>query len=213
MIDFVLGSGYWALVLTVAVFMLARVIRVKTKLAVLNPIPVAAAIIIAVLVICKLPNADYQAGMKSISWLLTPCTVCLGVPLYTQFNQLRGNMKELGMDSKFTARAVNEGFSGGEKKRNDILQMMMLQPSYAILDETDSGLDVDALRIVSEGVNAMRAPFRSFMVITHYKRLLDYIRPDVVHILYHGKIVRTGGFELVDYIEDHGFDFVKTEEA
>ncbi len=129
------------------------------------------------------------------------------------YKQLRGNMKELGMDTKFTARAVNEGFSGGEKKRNDILQMMMLQPSYAILDETDSGLDVDALRIVSEGVNAMRAPFRSFMVITHYKRLLDYIRPDVVHILYHGKIVRTGGFELVDYIEEHGFDFVKNEEA
>lgn len=129
------------------------------------------------------------------------------------YKQLRGNMKELGMDTKFTARAVNEGFSGGEKKRNDVLQMMMLQPSYAILDETDSGLDVDALRIVSEGVNAMRAPFRSFMVITHYKRLLDYIRPDVVHILYHGKIVRTGGFELVDYIEEHGFDFVKNEEA
>ncbi|MBQ1961357.1 MAG: Fe-S cluster assembly ATPase SufC, partial [Akkermansia sp.] len=104
------------------------------------------------------------------------------------------------------------GFSGGEKKRNDILQMMMLQPSYAILDETDSGLDVDALRIVSEGVNAMRAPFRSFMVITHYKRLLDYIRPDVVHILSKGKIVKTGGFELVDHIETNGFDFLKTTE-
>ena len=116
------------------------------------------------------------------------------------------------MDTKFTARAVNEGFSGGEKKRNDVLQMMMLDPTYAILDETDSGLDVDALRIVSDGVNAMRAPFRSFMVITHYKRLLDYIRPDVVHVLYKGRIVRTGGFELVDYIEAHGFDFVKNEE-
>ena len=90
--------------------------------------------------------------------------------------------------------------------------MMMLQPSYAILDETDSGLDVDALRIVSEGVNAMRAPFRSFMVITHYKRLLDYIRPDVVHILSKGKIVKTGGFELVDHIETNGFDFLKTTE-
>ena len=129
------------------------------------------------------------------------------------YKQLRGHMKELGMDTKFTARAVNEGFSGGEKKRNDILQMMMLQPSYAILDETDSGLDVDALRIVSEGVNAMRAPFRSFIVITHYKRLLDYIRPDVVHVLSKGKIVKTGGFELVDHIEAHGFDFLKNTEA
>ncbi len=127
------------------------------------------------------------------------------------YKQLRGKMKELGMDTKFTARAVNEGFSGGEKKRNDVLQMMMLEPSYAILDETDSGLDVDALRIVSEGVNAMRAPFRSFMVITHYKRLLDYIRPDVVHVLYQGRIVRTGDFSLVDHIEEHGFDFLKNE--
>ncbi len=128
------------------------------------------------------------------------------------YKQLRGKMKELGMDTKFTARAVNEGFSGGEKKRNDVLQMMMLEPSYAILDETDSGLDVDALRIVSEGVNAMRAPFRSFMVITHYKRLLDYIRPDVVHVLYKGRIVRTGDFSLVDRIEDEGFDFLKGDE-
>ena len=125
------------------------------------------------------------------------------------YKELRARMKQLGMDAKFTARAVNEGFSGGEKKRNDILQMLMLQPGYAILDETDSGLDVDALRIVSDGVNAMRAPFRSFMVITHYKRLLDYIRPDVVHVLYQGRIVRTGGFELVERIEREGFDFLK----
>ena len=129
------------------------------------------------------------------------------------YKELRGKMKQLGMDPKFTSRAVNEGFSGGEKKRNDILQMMMINPSYAILDETDSGLDVDALRIVSDGVNAMRAPFRSFLVITHYKRLLDYIRPDVVHVLYQGQIVRTAGFELVNHIEQHGFDFLKTEEA
>ena len=125
------------------------------------------------------------------------------------YKELRAKMKQLGMDAKFTARAVNEGFSGGEKKRNDILQMLMLQPSYAILDETDSGLDVDALRIVSDGVNAMHAPFRSFMVITHYKRLLDYIRPDVVHVLYQGRMVRTGGFELVERIEQEGFDFLK----
>lgn len=128
------------------------------------------------------------------------------------YKTLRSTMTKLGMDTKFTARAVNEGFSGGEKKRNDILQMMMLEPTYAILDETDSGLDVDALKIVSDGVNAMRAPFRSFMIITHYKRLLDYIQPDVVHVLYKGKIVKTAGYELVEQIEQNGFDFLKTEE-
>lgn len=127
------------------------------------------------------------------------------------YKTLRARMKELGMNPAFTSRAVNEGFSGGEKKRNDVLQMMMLQPAYAILDETDSGLDVDALRVVSDGVNAMRTPFRSFMVITHYKRLLDYIRPDVVHVLYKGRIVKTAGFELVDFIDKNGFDSLKGE--
>ena len=128
------------------------------------------------------------------------------------YKQLRARMQQLGMDAKMTARSVNEGFSGGEKKRNDVLQMLMLEPKYAILDETDSGLDVDALRIVSDGVNAMRAPFRSFLIITHYKRLLDYIIPDVVHIFSRGRIVRTGGRDLVDYIEEHGFDFLKNEQ-
>ncbi|MBE6417081.1 MAG: Fe-S cluster assembly ATPase SufC [Akkermansiaceae bacterium] len=128
------------------------------------------------------------------------------------YKTLRSTMAKLGMDTKFTSRAVNEGFSGGEKKRNDVLQMMMLNPTYAILDETDSGLDVDALRIVSDGVNAMRAPYRSFMIITHYKRLLDYIRPDVVHVLHRGRIVRTAGYEIVDEIEQKGFDFLKIEE-
>lgn len=127
------------------------------------------------------------------------------------YKTLRARMKELGMNPAFTSRAVNEGFSGGEKKRNDILQMMMLQPLYAILDETDSGLDVDALRVVSDGVNAMRTPFRSFLVITHYKRLLDYIRPDVVHVLYKGRIVRTAGYDLVDFIDKNGFDSLKGE--
>ena len=128
------------------------------------------------------------------------------------YKQLRARMQQLGMDAKMTARSVNEGFSGGEKKRNDVLQMLMLEPKYAILDETDSGLDVDALRIVSDGVNAMRAPFRSFLIITHYKRLLDYIIPDVVHIFSRGRIVRTGERDLVDYIEEHGFDFLKNEQ-
>ncbi len=125
------------------------------------------------------------------------------------YKQMRAKMAQLGINPSFTKRSVNEGFSGGEKKRNDILQMLMLEPSYAILDETDSGLDVDALRIVSDGVNAMRAPFRSFLVITHYKRLLDYIRPDVVHVLNHGQIVQTGDYSLVAHIDEHGFDFVR----
>ncbi len=123
--------------------------------------------------------------------------------------RLREVMQELGMDTSFSTRAVNEGFSGGEKKRNEVLQMLMLEPLCAILDETDSGLDVDALRIVSQGVNAMRAPFRSFVVITHYKRLLDYIEPDVVHIFHCGRVERTGGKELADIIEERGFEFLK----
>ena len=125
---------------------------------------------------------------------------------------MKEKMAFVQMKSEFSKREVNVGFSGGEKKRNEIFQMAMLDPVLSILDETDSGLDVDALRIVSDGVNAMRAPFRSFLVITHYKRLLDYICPDVVHVLYQGQIVRTAGFELVDHIEQHGFDFLKTTE-
>ncbi len=125
------------------------------------------------------------------------------------YKHMRAKMAQLGINPSFTKRSVNEGFSGGEKKRNDILQMLMLDPSYAILDETDSGLDVDALRIVAEGVNAMRAPFRSFIVITHYKRLLDYIRPDVVHVLNEGQIVQTGDYSLVTHIDEHGFDFLR----
>lgn len=125
------------------------------------------------------------------------------------YKTLYAKMDQLGMPRRFTSRAVNEGFSGGEKKRNDILQMMMLEPTYAILDETDSGLDIDALRIVSDGVNSMRSPFRSFLVITHYKRLLEYIKPDVVHVLANGTIVRSGGYELVDELEQHGYEFLK----
>lgn len=110
--------------------------------------------------------------------------------------------------------AVNEGFSGGEKKRNEVLQMLLLDPLYAILDETDSGLDIDALRIVSEGVNSMRSPFHSFLVITHYKRLLDYIKPDVVHVLADGRIGPVpGGGELVDELESRGYEFLKEAEG
>jgi Fe-S cluster assembly ATP-binding protein len=103
---------------------------------------------------------------------------------------------------------VNEGFSGGEKKRNEILQMAMLEPKYAILDETDSGLDIDALKIVADGVNAMRGPGLGVLVITHYQRLLDYIRPDVVHVLADGRIIRTGGPELALELEEKGYDWL-----
>ena len=112
------------------------------------------------------------------------------------YKQLYAEMDKLEMDRKFTGRAVNEGFSGGEKKRNEILQMAMLKPSYAVLDETDSGLDIDALKVVSEGVNRMRSPERGFLVITHYQRLLDYIVPDVVHVMTGGKIIRSGANSL-----------------
>ena len=115
------------------------------------------------------------------------------------------------LDSKFTRRSVNEGFSGGEKKRNEIFQMAMLEPKLAILDETDSGLDVDAMRIVADGVNKLRTPENSRIVITHYDRLLEMIRPEVVHVLYQGRIVKTAGPELAKEIQEHGYDWVKKE--
>ena len=115
------------------------------------------------------------------------------------------------LDGRLRNRSVNEGFSGGEKKRNEIFQMAMLEPKLAILDETDSGLDIDALRIVSDGVNAMRSPERSFLVITHYQRLLDYIVPDFVHVLVDGRIVRSGGKELALELEDKGYDWIKED--
>ena len=118
-------------------------------------------------------------------------------------------MDLLKMDRSFTGRSVNEGFSGGEKKRNEILQMLMLEPRYAVLDETDSGLDIDALKIVSEGVNLMRSPQRGILLITHYQRLLDYIKPDVVHVLSDGRIVKTGGAELALELEERGYDWLK----
>ena len=112
------------------------------------------------------------------------------------------------MDQKLMNRSVNEGFSGGEKKRNEIFQMAMLEPTFCILDETDSGLDVDALRIVATGFNKLRTPETSGIIITHYQRLLDYIKPDVVHVLIDGRIVKTGGPELAQKIEEEGFEFI-----
>ncbi|MFO7700817.1 MAG: Fe-S cluster assembly ATPase SufC [Acidimicrobiia bacterium] len=115
-------------------------------------------------------------------------------------------MKELGMDPSFADRYLNEGFSGGERKRNEILQMAVLEPELAVLDETDSGLDIDALRTVAEGVERMRTPDRGFLIITHYQRMLEYITPDFVHIFLDGAIVDSGGADLADRIEDSGYD-------
>ncbi|TVX97356.1 Fe-S cluster assembly ATPase SufC [Cohnella terricola] len=125
--------------------------------------------------------------------------------------QMEGKMKELEMNPEFMHRYLNEGFSGGEKKRNEILQMMMLDPKLVILDEIDSGLDIDALRIVAEGVNAMRAEDRGFLIITHYQRLLNYITPDFVHVMMQGRIVKSGGPELAQRLEAEGYDWVKEE--
>lgn len=118
---------------------------------------------------------------------------------------MKTKCKELGISDDMMKRAVNVGFSGGEKKRNEVLQMALLEPKFAVLDETDSGLDIDALKVVADGVNAMRDGKRSFLVITHYQRLLDYIKPDVVHVLAGGRIVKTGGFDLVKELEDKGY--------
>ena len=127
------------------------------------------------------------------------------------YHKMYAKMDLLEMNRQFTSRSVNEGFSGGEKKRNEVLQLMMLEPKFAVLDETDSGLDIDALKIVAKGVNAMRSPDRGFLVITHYQRLLDYIQPDVVHVLMDGRIVKTGGPDLALKLEAQGYDWLKDE--
>jgi|TARA_B100001063_G_scaffold53527_1_gene47542 Fe-S cluster assembly ATP-binding protein len=126
------------------------------------------------------------------------------------YKDMYAKMDELEMNRKFTSRSVNEGFSGGEKKRNEILQMIMLDPRYCLLDETDSGLDIDALKVVAKGVNSMRSENRGFLVITHYQRLLDYIKPDHVHVMADGQIVKSGGAELALKLEESGYDFLKT---
>jgi Fe-S cluster assembly ATP-binding protein len=129
-----------------------------------------------------------------------------------QFLKLMKQKQELvKLDGKLTKRSVNEGFSGGEKKRNEIFQMSMLEPTLVLMDETDSGLDIDALRIVSEAVNTLRSENRSFIVITHYQRLLDYIVPDFVHVLSNGQIVKSGGKELALELEEKGYDWLKEE--
>ena len=126
---------------------------------------------------------------------------------------VKEKMKLVELDQKFLSRAVNEGFSGGEKKRNEIFQMAVLQPKLAILDETDSGLDIDALKIVANGVNKLRSKDNATIVVTHYQRLLNYIVPDYVHVLYQGKIVKSGGKELALLLEEKGYDWVKNGKA
>jgi len=139
-----------------------------------------------------------------------------GLPKVDAFEFLtlvREKMKVMQMDESFLSRGVNEGFSGGEKKRNEILQMLVLEPSLALLDETDSGLDIDALKVVAHGVNTLRSPERSIVLVTHYQRLLDHIKPDRVHVLARGKIIRSGGPELARELEQRGYDWLLNEAA
>lgn len=133
------------------------------------------------------------------------------ISLIKFIRQMEAKMKELEMNPEFAHRYLNEGFSGGEKKRNEILQMMMLEPKVVIMDEIDSGLDIDALKIVAAGVNSMRSPERSFLIITHYQRLLNYIKPDFVHVMMQGRIVKSGGPELAERLEAEGYDWIKEE--
>ncbi len=133
------------------------------------------------------------------------------MPANEMLKLIREKSELLEIDRKFLSRSLNEGFSGGEKKRNEIFQMAMLEPKLAILDETDSGLDIDALRIVANGVNKLKSEDNAIIVITHYQRLLDYIVPDFVHVLYNGKIVKSGGKELAYELEEKGYDWIKAE--
>ncbi|MBA4493598.1 Fe-S cluster assembly ATPase SufC [Paenactinomyces guangxiensis] len=133
------------------------------------------------------------------------------ISLMKFIREMDKKMELLEMDEKFATRYLNEGFSGGEKKRNEILQMMMLKPRIAILDEVDSGLDIDALKVVAKGVNSMRSPEMGVLIITHYQRLLNYIKPDFVHVFMQGRIVKSGGPELAERLEAEGYDWVKEE--
>ncbi|CAI6021178.1 Vegetative protein 296 [Paenibacillus sp. JJ-100] len=133
------------------------------------------------------------------------------ISLIKFIRQMEGKMKELEMNPEFAHRYLNEGFSGGEKKRNEILQMMLLDPKIVVLDEIDSGLDIDALKIVAEGVNAMKSEDRGFLIITHYQRLLNYITPDYVHVMMQGRIVKSGGPELAQRLEAEGYEWIKAE--
>ena len=154
-------------------------------------------------------------GVSVVNFLRTALSNRTGVD-YTVLElrlKVMDAMRELGMDPSFADRYLNEGFSGGERKRNEILQMTVLEPDIAVLDETDSGLDIDALKTVAEGVSRMRSPDRGFVIITHYQRMLDYITPDVVHVFLDGRIVESGGPDLADAIEESGYDLYRSEAA
>jgi Fe-S cluster assembly ATP-binding protein len=154
-------------------------------------------------------------GVSVTNFLRTAVAAVRGedVPVRQFAKELREQMKLLGMDTRFAERHLNEGFSGGEKKRHEILQMALLKPKLAILDETDSGLDVDALRVVADGVNRLRSPGLGVLLITHYTRILRYIKADVVHVMMDGRVVRTGGSELADQLEEHGYEPLRTAAA
>lgn len=134
-----------------------------------------------------------------------------GVSIVEFRKMLTEKMNLLGIDKSFARRYLNEGFSGGEKKRAEVLQMALLEPKFAIMDETDSGLDIDALRVVSEGVNSLTGPERGFIIITHYQRILTYIKPDYVHVMYEGQIIESGGPDLAERLEDKGYDYLAKE--
>ena len=156
---------------------------------------------------CEVP------GVRTSNFLRLACNARAGRELDVMdfYNKLEEKMKLLDIDEKFMKRYLNEGFSGGEKKRNEILQMMMLEPEFAVMDETDSGLDIDALKVVARGVNELRGPDLGILIITHYERILRYINPDFVHILVDGKIVKSGGPDLATHLEEHGYDWITKE--
>jgi Fe-S cluster assembly ATP-binding protein len=156
---------------------------------------------------CEVP------GVRLSNFLRLACSARAGKDLDPMafYDKLEQKMKHLDVDEQFVRRYLNEGFSGGEKKRNEILQMLMLEPEFAVMDETDSGLDIDALKIVSRGVNELRGPDIGILIITHYERILRYITPDFVHILVDGKIVKSGGADLAAHLEEHGYDWITKE--
>jgi Fe-S cluster assembly ATP-binding protein len=156
-------------------------------------------------------NPEAVPGVSVVQFLRQALSNRTGVDLTVLELRLKvmDAMKSLGIDSAFADRYLNEGFSGGERKRNEVLQMAVLQPDLAVMDETDSGLDIDALAVVAEGVNKLTGPERGFLIITHYQRLLDFITPDVVHILFGGRLVETGGPELAVRLEAEGYDGIR----
>ncbi len=158
---------------------------------------------------CEVP------GVRMANFLRLACNGRAGreLDVIEFYDKLEKKMKVLDMDEKFMKRYLNEGFSGGEKKRNEILQMMMLEPEFAVMDETDSGLDIDALKVVSQGVNQLRGPGRGILIITHYERILRYINPDLIHILVDGKIVKSGGPDLAAHLEEHGYDWIVKDQV